>query len=134
MAFINAGSRMSQTALASATSANGTARNGTAVSMNMVHPGLLVAECTITIVTGSVVCTVKHEVSTDNSTFIELSALPNNAANVTFTATATETIPVPLAASAYPYYRTVMTLSGAATAAGDLTACTNRWLRFNELE
>jgi hypothetical protein len=134
MAFINAGSRMAQTALASLTSPNGTARNGTAVNTNVVHPGTLVAHCVVTIVTGSVVCTIKHEVSLDNSTFVELAGLPNNAANVTVTATATKVIPVPPEACAFPFYRTVMTLSGATTAAGDLTACTNRWLAFNDLE
>jgi hypothetical protein len=134
MAFVNPGARMPQTALASATSANGTARNGAAVNMNVVHPGSLVAHCSVTIVTGSVVCTVKHEVSLDGTTYVELAGLPNNAANVTITATATKVIPVPETASAYPFYRTVMTLSGATTAAGDLTACTNYWLRFNELE
>jgi hypothetical protein len=135
MAFINQGARRAQTALSSATSANGTARNGAAVSMALVHPGTLVADCSVTIVTGSVVCTVKHEVSLDGSTYFELAGLPNNAANVTITATvANKAIPVPEAASAYPFYRTVMTLSGAATAGGDLTACTNRYLSFNDLE
>lgn len=134
MSFINSGARSAKTALASATSANGTARNGTAVVTSLVHPGSLVADVSVTIVTGSVVCTVSHEVSLDNSTFTPLAGLPNNAANVTITATATKVIPVPEVVATYPYYRTVMTLSGAATAAGDLTSCTNRWLRFGELE
>jgi hypothetical protein len=134
MPFINPGARRPQTALASATSADGTARNGAAVNMNTVHPGTLVAEVSVTIVTGSVVATVSHQVSTDGSTYTNLAGLPNNAANVTITATATKVVPVPEAASAYPFYRTVMTLSGATTAAGDLTACTNRWLAFNDLE
>jgi hypothetical protein len=134
MAFINEGARMPLTALASATSANGTARNGTAVSTNGVHPGSLVADVSVTIVTGSVVCTVKHEVSSDNATFTEIAPTPANTANTTFTATATKVIPVPEQVMSFKFYRTVMTLSGASTAAGDLTACTNRWMRFGELE
>jgi hypothetical protein len=134
MSFINEGARLSLAALASATSANGTARNGTAINTNGVHPGSLVADVSVTIVTGSVVCTVKHEVSNDNSTFTELAGLANNAANTTFAATATKVIPVPEQAMTYKFVRTVMTLSGASTAAGDLTVCTNRWMRFGELE
>ena len=47
----------SRVALASATSDNGTARNGAAVNSFEVAAGVLVADLSVTIVTGSVVCT-----------------------------------------------------------------------------
>lgn len=132
MSFRNTnGARRSLAALASATSANGTARNGTAVATNQVTQGTLIADVTVTIVTGSVVATVKHQVSEDNSTFTDLVG-QTNVAQTTITATASVTYTVPQEAIQKPYYRTVITLSGAATAAGDLTVVTNRWLAFEE--
>jgi hypothetical protein len=114
--------------LASATSADGTPRNGTAIATVSVHPGTLMMECSATIVTGSVVATFDVQGSMDNTTFVPI-RLPNNAALVTITATATRALPLPEAASVYPFLRAVATLSGAATAAGDLTAATFRYLK-----
>lgn len=133
MGFINEGARRSYTALASATSANGTARNGTSIATNSIYPGSLVNEVAITIVTGSVVATVKHQVSMDNSTFYDLT-VPNNPANVTTTATATIAVSAPEGVMSYKYYRPVVTLSGAATAGGDLTAITTRYMSYGDLD
>lgn len=133
MAFINEGARSSVTALASATSAQNADRNGAALNTNQVHPGSLFVDLSVTIVTGSVVCTLRHQTSEDGSTWID-HAVENNAANVTITATATRRIPAPPGVSTARFYRCVATLSGAATAGGDLTAATYRFLRFGELE
>lgn len=134
MGFLNQGARANETALASATSANGTARNGATLTMQKVALGTpLAAHCTITIVTGSVVCTVKWQYSFDNSTFYDLKDM-NNAAQTTVTATTTLGIQAPSGLSNFPYGRVVMTLSGAATAAGDLTQASYYYLRFGETE
>lgn len=114
--------------LASATSANGTARNGASLAVNDVHPGTLSAQCTVTIVTGSVVCTWKPQVSMDATTWYDLKTL-NNAAAVTSTADATLCLEVPWSQCAgWMYFRMAATLSGASTAAGDLTAVTYRYV------
>jgi hypothetical protein len=118
-----------EVALASATSANGTARNGAMIPTNGIQPGCLVANCTITIVTGSVVCTMKWQGSNDNSTWVDL-ADSFNPANVTVTATNTRAVNAPDAAWAFEYIRFVMTLSGAATAGGDLTAANYQYRAF----
>ena len=133
MGFINEGARASLATLASATSANGTKRTGTAQTTNQMHAGTLLAECSCTIVTGAVVATFAFEGSMDNSTYFPIHG-PENAAYVTLAATGTTALCCPAAASAYKYVRAVATLSGAATAAGDHTQVTTRWLRFGELE
>jgi hypothetical protein len=133
MAFINPGAKRALASLASATSAQDTARNGTAQTTNSIQPGSLIAKVAVTIVTGSVVATFKWQVSDDNSTFYDLK-LPNNAAEVTITATATKAIPAPDGVCSWTYVRPVITLSGASTAAGDLTAVDMKWLSFNDLE
>jgi hypothetical protein len=112
--------------LASATSANGTPREGTAIATVAIQPGSLLMECTGTIVTGSVVATFDVEGSMDNTTFYPIRAA-NNAALVTLTATGKRSLPLPEAAHVYPFVRAVATLSGAATAAGDLTLVTFRY-------
>lgn len=132
MGQINQGAMRRTVGLASATSANGTARNGAALPMNYVHPGTLVAQVSVTIVTGSVVATIKHQVSHDNSTWYDLHNA-ENVAYVTITATGAVALAVPLAASSFKYYRAVATLSGAATAAGDLTAVDYRSLVADDL-
>lgn len=125
--------RTSKVGLASATSANGTARNGASLAMSDVHPGTLSAQCTVTIVTGSVVCTWKPQVSMDATTWYDLKTL-NNAAAVTSTADATLAIHIPgESVAAWMYFRMVATLSGAATAAGDLTAVTYRFVPQGQL-
>lgn len=134
MGFLNQGARSNETALASATSADGVARNGATITMQKVALGTPVAaHCVVTIVTGSVVCTVKWQYSLDGSTFYDLRDA-NNTAQTTITATATRGIQAPAALSNFPYGRVVMTLSGASTAAGDLTAATYYYLRFGETE
>lgn len=116
------------TGLASATSANGTARNGAAQPSAGIHPGTFVAEVSCTIVTGSVVATFALQGSMDDSTYVDIK-MPNNAANVTFSATGTGALCMPTAASVYPFFRCKATLSGASTAGGDLTAVTYRYIR-----
>lgn len=107
--------------LASATSANGTARNGTAVQPGLYKPGAMSVKCSATIVTGSVVATFKVQVSQDNSTFYDLKPM-NNAASVSLSATGDVVLAVDSAAHSWKFVRIVATLSGAATAAGDLTS------------
>ncbi len=133
MPFINEGARRAIAALASATSANGTPRNGTTQPTNGMQPGQLVLDCSATIVTGSVVATFKTQVSMDDSTWVDLKTM-NNASPVTLTATGTVALVVDHAAQTFRFVRAVATLSGAATAAGDLTAVTTRWLQFGDLE
>lgn len=107
--------------LASATSANGTARDGTAIQPGIFAPGSIGVRCSATIVTGSVVATFKVQVSQDNSTFYDLKPM-NNAASVTITATGDVVLSVDSAAHSWRFLRVVGTLSGATTAAGDLTS------------
>lgn len=132
MGQINIGSQRNQVALASATSANGTARTGASLPLNLAHPGSLSLQVTVTVVTGSVVATIKHFVSMDNSTFYEVHDTAN-AAYVTIAATAAVAITAPQQVSAWRYYRCTATLSGASTAAGDLTAVTMRYLTADDI-
>lgn len=132
MGTINLGALRQVTALASATSANGTARNGASLPLNLVHPGSLSLQVTVTIVTGSVVATVRHYVSMDNSTFYEMRD-EMGTAPVTITATDTRAFPVPMAVLGWKFYRCSATLSGAATAAGDLTAVVMRHCTPDEI-
>lgn len=111
--------RTSQVGLASATSANGTARNGTALPLELVAAGSLSVACVATIVTGSVVATFKPQVSNDNSTWYDV-RLSNSAALVTVSASASLALQM-ADLSGWKFFRMVATLSGAATAAGDLT-------------
>jgi hypothetical protein len=108
-----------QVGLASATSANGVARNGTSISLATVAAGSLSIAAQATIVTGSVVATYKPQVSLDNSTWFDVK-LSNNAANVTLTASGALALQL-MDLSGWKFFRCVATLSGAATAAGDLT-------------
>lgn len=135
---ISASAYQSQVGLASATSANGTARNGATLDLSRVEPGTLVAVCQSSITTSSVVCTFKAQVSFDASTWYDLKSI-NNAANV---ATAAGTgsnvdtllaLEIPASASGWKFFRMVATLSGAATAAPDVTVVTYRWLKWGTL-
>lgn len=115
--------------LASATSANGTARNGASLSLELVDPRTLSCQCTVTIVTGSVVCTWKPQVSWDGTNWFDVKLI-NNAAAVTSAADATLCLPIPVEAVAgWKLFRMVATLSGASTAAGDLTEVTYRYVQ-----
>ena len=126
--------KASTVGLASATSANGTARNGATLSLEMCDVGTLSCQCSVTIVTGSVVCTWKPQVSWDGTNWFDLKTL-NNAAAVTSTADATLNIAIPQEAVAgWNFFRMVATLSGAATAAGDLTAVTYRYVQPGGLQ
>lgn len=140
MSFVNIlGSRMSEVGLAAATSANGTARTGATLELNKVHPGTLVAECISDLTTSSVAATFKPQVSTDGSTFVDYKP-QNNATSVATTAgtgaqvVSTIAIGIDAGVCAYPYFRMAATLAGAATAAGDQTTVTYRYLRAFELE
>lgn len=109
--------------LASATSAQDAARNGAALPVAQTEPGSLVAVVSATIVTGSVVATFKLQGSFDASTYYDLKSAENPAA-VAFSATGTAALCAPHAAACFKFFRVVATLSGAATAGGDLTAVT----------
>lgn len=115
------------TALASATSTNGTARNGATLQTGAYTPGSLSVLCSATIVTGSVVATFKVQVSDDDSTYYDLKPM-NNAASVTIAATGSVVLSVDSSAHGWKFARIVATLSGAATAAGDLTQCAYKGL------
>jgi hypothetical protein len=117
-------------ALASLTSADGVARNGATLITNSIKDGTLSAFVTATIVTGSVVATIKWQVSADNSTFYDVRDL-NNTAPTTITATASRVIPAPAVAMGWEYARVVVTLSGAATAAGDLTVANYHYVPYD---
>jgi hypothetical protein len=117
-----------QTGLASATSANGAARNGTAISLATTAAGSLSIAASATIVTGSVVATFKPQVSLDNSTWYDVK-LSNNAANVTLAATGDLALQL-MDLSGWKFFRVVATLSGAATAAGDLTSVSYVYRKF----
>lgn len=114
--------------LASATSAENTARDGASLIVGLVEPGSLSVQVTLTIVTGSVVGTFTPQVSMDGTTWYTLK-LPNNAALVTSAATATLCLSMP-DVSGWKFFRCQATLSGAATAAGDLTALIYRYVRY----
>lgn len=114
--------------LASATSADGTTRNGATLILPIVEPGTLSVQCDLTIVTGSVVGTFTPQVSMDGTTWYDVKT-PNNAALVTSAASATLCITVPNV-SGWRFFRCNALLSGAATAAGDLTAVTYRFVRY----
>lgn len=115
-------------ALASATSANGTKRGGASVSTAQIAPRGLSAFVQTTIVTGSVVNTVTWEVSNDASTWYPLKQ-SQNPAEVTITATeAGRVICCPRESMTWRWVRVCCTLSGAATAGGDLTAATYHYI------
>lgn len=108
-----------QVGLASDTSLNGVARLGNSISLATVAAGSLSVAAQATIVTSSVVATFKPQVSLDNSTWFDVK-LSNNAANVTLAASGA--LALQLAdLSGWKFFRVVATLSGAVTAAGDLT-------------
>lgn len=107
-------------ALASLTSANGAARNGASIQTGLYAPGTISVRCRATIVTGSVVATFRVQVSADDSTYIDLKPM-NNPANVSLSATGEVVLAVDSAAHGWRFVRVVAVLSGAATAAGDLT-------------
>lgn len=117
---------LSVATLTSATSANGTARTGAALIAGQIMPGTLSADCSVTIVTGSVVATVRWQGSADGTTWVDLKE-STNAAPTTVTATGTVDIKCPDSAWGFALCRATITLSGAATAAGDLTVLTYRY-------
>lgn len=118
--------RVAIVALASLTSAQDAVRAGAGLNMDTVEAGLLVVDTTITIVSG-IVCTVAIQGSVDGVTYVALKT-PENPAIVTVSATATLALAIPLAAYAFQWFRVTMTFSGAATAGGDLTAATYRYV------
>lgn len=118
----------STTGLASATSSNGSTRSGATMPVAIAEPGSISVQCDLTIVTGSVVGTFTPQVSMDGTTWYDVK-LPSNTAIVTTAATATLCITVPNV-SGWRFFRCNALLSGAATAAGDLTAVTYRYLRY----
>jgi hypothetical protein len=98
---------------------NGVARNGTSISIATVAAGSLSIAAQATIVTSSVVATFRPQVSLDNTNWYDV-RLSNSAALVTVAASAS--LALQLAdLSGWKFFRVVATLSGAATAAGDLT-------------
>ena len=106
----------STVALAGATSANGTARNGAAFVTFNAAAGTLIADLSVTIVTGSVVCTSKWQGSADGgTTWVDIKPM-SNVSSVTTAATATLALDLVPSAWAFGQVRVVMTLSGATTA------------------
>jgi len=123
----------STVALPILTSGNGTARNGAAFVTFNAAAGTLIADLAITIVTGSVVCTSKWQGSADGgTTWVDIKPM-SNVSSVTTTATATLALDLVPSAWAFQQVRVVMTLSGATTAGGDLTAATYRWVPAGKL-
>lgn len=111
--------------LASATSSNGTARNGATLPTYQIEPGTLCIKCYANVKTASVLATFKVQVSDDNSTWYELidGGTPVSEATATGTGSDVATyfaIYVP-DVSGFRSVRAVATLSGAATAAADVT-------------
>lgn len=113
--------------LALLTSANGTARNGAAIKTALLAQSSVSVKCESRITTASVLATYKIQVTDDATETIWYDLkLPNNASNVgTAVGTGVEVITY-LAltmddVSAWTSFRVVATLSGAATAAADLT-------------
>lgn len=138
MGYINQGAFRQLASLPTLTSLNGTARNGTAVVLNVVHPGTLSALCIGSTKTASVVATYKWQVSMDGSTYYDLKPM-NNAASVTTSAgTGSDVayafvLDCPVSACGWKYIRPVATLSGASTAAEDVTSVTVRWLQADDI-
>lgn len=126
---LSASSLRSAVGLATATSANGATRNGASQVAGLVEPGTLLLEVVCTIVTGSVVATFTPQVSFDGGTTWRDLRLPNNAALVTFAATGSAVLSS-LPVSGATHFRCNALLSGAATAGGDTTTVTYRWVRY----
>lgn len=126
--------RTAPVGLASDTSANGTARNGAALPTELIHPGMCMVECTGTITTASVVATYKLQATADGTNWVDLKSI-NNAASVTIAGGGgsplahSVSLDVPLGIHVYKSIRAVATLSGAATAAEDLTSVTYRTIQ-----
>ena len=109
------------------TSANGTKRTGVALQSDVYQLGTLILDCACAIVTGSVVATFGAEGSVDGTTWVPIKDI-SNVATVTLSATGTVALAVPMAAYSFEQIRAVSTLSGAATAAGDTTKVTSRYI------
>jgi hypothetical protein len=123
------------TALASATSANGTVRNGATLPMSGVKPGSLAFETVSAITTSSVTATFALQASKDGSTWYDvyLPALASVASSAgTGSAVTTRriwSVPVePL--SSFAFVRMNATLSGAVTAAADQTTVLYHFRRY----
>ncbi len=131
--------RIPYVALASATSANGTARNGTALTTEFAAPGTIAVVCSADVKTSSVLATFKLQISVDGTTFVDLSG--GTSSPITFatasgtgsTVTTTKVLSFDIAAHAFVQCRVVATLSGAATAADDLTSATMYYVPFGKL-
>lgn len=127
--------QVSLTALASATSADGTARNGTTLPLAGVKPGSLAIDITSAITTSSVAATFKVQASSDASTWRDVyttaAVSVASAAGTGSPVTTNRAILVPGdALSSYAYARVVATLAGAATAGADVTSATYRFRRY----
>lgn len=125
----------SKLGLTSATSANGVARPGAALSLQQALPGSVSAICIGNTKTSSVVATYKWQVSYNGTTYYDYRSV-NNAAQVSTDAGTGSDVPysfvldAPPGVCGYPFARVVATLSGAATAAADVTAVTYRYVTF----
>jgi len=119
------------TALASATSTNGTARNGTTLATEFAAPGSIAVVCSASITTSSVLATFKLQISPDaGTTWVDLAG--GTSSSVSFATSAgtgsavitTRVLTFPIAAHSAIQCRVVATLSGAATNAADVTSAT----------
>ena len=124
--------RPSLPSLASATSPNGTVRGGTAIMSDTYQVGCLAFDCGTTIVSAAVVATFRVQGSVDGTTWVNFADLAN-LTPVTLAATGTVALLVPKAAYAFQQIRVTATLSGAATAGGDLTIVTARYVPRGKL-
>lgn len=111
--------------LASATSANGTARNGATLATYGIEPGSLMIKCYANVKTSSVLATFKVQVSDDGTNWYDLIDGGTAVSEATASGTGSDvetryafTLPD---VSGFKNVRGVATLSGAATAAADLT-------------
>jgi hypothetical protein len=123
------------TALASATSANGTVRNGATLPLSGVKPGSLLIETVSAVTTSSVAATFALQASKDGSTWYDVYApAVVSVASPSGTGSAVTTrrvISIPVEAlSSFAFARINATLAGAVTAGADQTSAIYHFRRY----
>lgn len=114
------------------TSANGTLRTGVALNSDVYQIGTLILDCTCTIVTGSVTASFGIQGSVDGTTWVFIGDL-SNPTFTAFSGGSTIALAVPQSAYSFQQVRAVAVLAGAATAAGDTTKVTSRYVPRGKL-
>ena len=131
--------RITEPALAIATSANGVARNGAALVTAFAAPGAIAVTCTANITTSSVLATFKLQASVDGVTFVDISGTSADSsvfASAAGTGSPVATVRIltfPVAAASYTSVRVVATLSGASTGIADVTSADYQYARAGTL-